>query len=146
MPRFSIKALLLFTALVGATLGFFLLSELRSSRPESPKCSCENRFKLIAVALQNYHDSHGHFPPACTYDANGRPLHSWRVLILPYMEQIVPYSKLDLRQPWNSPHNWQIIESIDMGEYHCPAVEGDWTETSYLAVVGEGTMCPAAIL
>ena len=40
----------------------------------------------IIVALHNYHDEHGSFPPAYVSDESGRPLYSWRVLILPYLD------------------------------------------------------------
>ncbi len=92
--------------------------------------------KQLAVALQNYHDRHRRFPPACTYDEYGNPLHSWRVLILPYLEETIAYLELDLKQPWNSPRNWPILEKIDPRLFHCPSGGGEPFEASYLAVVG----------
>ena len=43
--------------------------------------------KQIGVALHNYHDAHGCFPPAYIADANGRPMHSWRILLLAFLSE-----------------------------------------------------------
>ena len=48
---------------------------------------CRNNMKQIALALHHYHDAFGAFPPAYVPDEDGRPMHSWRVLILPFLEQ-----------------------------------------------------------
>src|SRR6478672_5330638 len=54
--------------------------------PPHGRMACSNHLKQIGIALQNYHDVYGSFPPAYVADANGRPMHSWRVLILPFAE------------------------------------------------------------
>jgi hypothetical protein len=62
--------------------------------PEHPRrAQCGNHLKQIGLALQNYHDTYNSFPPAYIADANGKPMHSWRVLILPFMEQKPLYDK-----------------------------------------------------
>ena len=45
-----------------------------------------NNLRKSRLALHNYHQANGCFPPAYIADKNGKPMHSWRVLILPYME------------------------------------------------------------
>src|SRR5687767_14136115 len=55
------------------------------SRPPSKRTQCKNNLKQIALALHNYHDVYGSFPPAYIADKDGRPMHSWRVLLLPYI-------------------------------------------------------------
>jgi hypothetical protein len=52
-----------------------------------------------------YQRQHGTLPPAYTVGADGKPLHGWRVLLLPYLGQTALYSKLRLDEPWDSPHN-----------------------------------------
>ena len=59
--------------------------------------------------MHAYHDKHGQLPPAVVCGADGRPLHSWRVLILPYIEQGELYKQFKLDEPWDSPHNIQLL-------------------------------------
>src|SRR4051812_3837711 len=61
-----------------------MLSPGGGSREAPRRTKCKNHLKDIALALHNYHDAYGTFPPAYIADQNGRPMHSWRVLILPY--------------------------------------------------------------
>ena len=56
------------------------------ARPAARRMQCGNNIKQLCLALHNYHDHYGSFPPAITYDAAGVPLHSWRVLLLPWLE------------------------------------------------------------
>ncbi|MBT6498149.1 MAG: DUF1559 domain-containing protein, partial [Planctomycetaceae bacterium] len=48
---------------------------------------CKNNLKQIMLAMHNYHEDFGSFPPAVVTDDNGHPMHSWRVLILPYLDE-----------------------------------------------------------
>ena len=68
-----------------------------------------NNLKQIGLALSNYRQDHGRFPPAVVYSPDCRPLYSWRVLILPYLEQKALYDKFDLNEPWDSPHNHELL-------------------------------------
>lgn len=69
---------------------------------------CCNQMKQISYAFHDYIDEHGHLPPAYTIDENGKPLHSWRVLILPYIKQVALYEKIRLDEPWDSEYNRQF--------------------------------------
>lgn len=68
-----------------------------------------NQFKQLALAMHNYHDVNKHFPPAAICDKEGRPLLSWRVAILPYLEQNSLYQQFHLDEPWDSPHNIKLL-------------------------------------
>jgi hypothetical protein len=59
--------------------------------------------------MHNYESEHGHLPPAVVYGDDGRPLYSWRVLILPYIEQNDVYKEFHLDEPWDSPHNITLL-------------------------------------
>jgi prepilin-type processing-associated H-X9-DG protein len=72
------------------------------------------------LALHNYSDIHDAFPPLYTVDANGKPLHSWRVLILPLMEQAALYSDIRLNEPWDSAYNKQFHDRMP-AVFQCPA-------------------------
>jgi hypothetical protein len=71
-----------------------------------------NNLKQIAIALHSYHDSVGSFPPQAVYDKDGKALLSWRVLILPYIEQDALYKEFRLDEPWDSEHNKKLIARI----------------------------------
>ncbi len=91
-----------------------------SASPPSTRMQCSNHIKQIAIAMNNYHDTLTKLPPAYTVDAEGRPLHSWRVLILPYIEQQELYERIRLDEPWDSPYNRQF-HNVDIPQYRCPA-------------------------
>src|SRR5262249_21275015 len=72
-----------------------------------------NSLKEIVFALHEYSDAHDRrFPPAAHGDRDGRPLLSWRVLVLPYLAQKPLYDQFRLDEPWDSPHNIRLLERI----------------------------------
>ena len=71
-----------------------------------------NNLKQIGLAFHNYHDVHKTFPAAASYDANGKPLLSWRVHILPFLDQAPLYKEFHLDEPWDSQHNRKLIERM----------------------------------
>ena len=95
-------------ALSGIAFALLFLA-VREAREAARRMACCP--DMVPIALDNYHDIHGSFPPAYTTDAEGNPLHSWRVLILPYIEQKELYDKIRLDEPWDSPHNSQFHKS-----------------------------------
>ncbi|MFY9251905.1 MAG: DUF1559 domain-containing protein [Fuerstiella sp.] len=118
-------------------LAFLMLPLTRNARPAAYRTQCKNNLKQIGLALHNYHDAHGSFPPAYTVDANGNPLHSWRTLILPFVEQATLYNSIDLSKPWNDPVNQQAYET-DLQCYRCPSTELQSGYTNYMAITAEG--------
>ncbi len=73
--------------------------------PTIRRMNASNRIHQIIVALHNYEAHYGALPPAILRDKSGRPLHSWRVLILPFADQKELYSRIDLTLPWHDPKN-----------------------------------------
>jgi hypothetical protein len=61
------------------------------------------------MALLCYQDEHGRLPPAVVYGEDGTPLYSWRVLVLPYLDQGELYREFHLDEPWDSPHNLALL-------------------------------------
>jgi hypothetical protein len=102
----------------------------------------QNNLRQIDIALHIYADTYGHLPPAATYDSDGKPLLSWRVAILPFLEQQNLYNQFHLDEPWDSPHNIALLQSKPK-VYHCPArpvsVNDDLRFTYYQAFVGPRT-------
>jgi hypothetical protein len=105
--------------------------------------SCANNMRNIALALQQYESVHGSFPPAYVADANGNPMHSWRVLILPYIEQRRIYDQYDFNEPWDGPNNSQLHATY-VKLFMCPSDVMSRTNTSYVVVTGPKTMWPGA--
>ena len=69
-------------------------------------------FRSIMLAFHNYHDVKGSFPAHASYDNDGKPLLSWRVHILPFLEQQALYEQFHLDEPWDSTHNRQLISKM----------------------------------
>ncbi|MDR1483825.1 MAG: DUF1559 domain-containing protein [Planctomycetaceae bacterium] len=78
----------------------------------SNKFSATNNAKAIVLAFHNYQEVHGTLPPLYTVDAAGKPLHSWRVLILPFLDKQDLYDKIKLDEAWDSEHNKQFHNAI----------------------------------
>ncbi|MDR2641823.1 MAG: DUF1559 domain-containing protein [Planctomycetaceae bacterium] len=78
------------------------------------KRSAINKIKVIILALHNYQDANGKLPPLYTVNAEGKPLHSWRVLILPHLgeTEVELHKKIKLDEPWDSEHNKQFHNAI----------------------------------
>lgn len=94
------------------------------------------------MAVANYHDSNGHFPPPYLAGPDGRPWHSWRVLILPFIEQNALHKEYDFAEPWDGPKNRRLADRMPrLFRFHA-GVEPTGTTTNYLAVVGPETVWP----
>ncbi len=98
--------------------------------------TCSRHMQRITLAMLLYEREHGTLPPAWTVDAEGNPLHGWRVLLLPYMGQESLYKKIRLDEPWDSEHNRQF-HGEDLAVYRCPSdpVAGPG-QTTYSVIVG----------
>jgi len=98
--------------------------------------------KEIALAIHSYHDTHGRFPPAYVADAEGKPIHSWRVLILRFMSDPQAkqlYQQYDFSQPWNSPKNLPLANHMP-SVYRNPFRRDSKPTTGYMVVTGPGTI------
>ena len=101
-----------------------------------------NNLKQIGLAMHNFHDIHKHFPPAVIYGPDGKPWHSWRVLILPFVGQVTLYHKYRFDEPWDGPHNKALLESVPP-VYRDPVHPGSEDAFAhYAAITGPGTAFP----
>ncbi len=85
---------------------------LKAVADELPARTEANNLKQIALAFHNYEATYGHLPSAAICDGRGKPLLSWRVVILPYIEQDRLYREFKLDEPWDSPHNKKLIAKM----------------------------------
>ena len=131
--------------MVVGTLMALLFPAVGAVRSAAHRHSCDTNLERIGHALQAYEAEHGTLPPAYIPDENGRPMHSWRVLILPYLDEHTLYSSYDFNQPWDSPQNQALVRKMP-SVFACPADPDakNAFETSYLVVRGAGTMFPGA--
>jgi prepilin-type processing-associated H-X9-DG protein len=129
--------------LVGIVCPGYLALEGSASRNFIRRIECTNNLKQIGFALQNYHKVHGHFPMVSACDKEGTPLFSWLVEILPDVVDGKPISdQLKQDEPWHSPHNAKILETLRIPQFVCPGVfqkESDFS-SSYAAIIGPGTI------
>jgi hypothetical protein len=90
--------------------------------------------------MHGYHEQHGRLPPAVVYGEDGKPLLSWRVLLLPFIEQKELYERFHLNEPWDSPHNLGLL--AEMPRVFRPYDGSSSPEpntTFYQVFVGKGT-------
>lgn len=131
---------------VGMLLLWFIKPEIGDGREAARRSGCLTKVRQIQLAIYDYSRAHGHLPPPFTVDEAGRPMHSWRVLILPYLgdpELQTLYDKIDLTKPWSDPKNRAVGNQMP-SIYRCPAFvpryPGDEHTTAYVAVVGDETL------
>jgi prepilin-type processing-associated H-X9-DG protein len=124
------------------TLALFMAHAMevrRSAREAAKRSWCANNLKQIGLAFHNYHAVQESLPPAAILDKNGKPLLSWRVALLPYLESSDLYAKFHLDEPWDSPHNLTLLEAMP-NFYRCPNdVTLELGMTGYQAVIGPST-------
>ncbi len=87
--------------------------------------------------MNDYESAMGTFPPAALCDADGKPLLSWRVAILPYIEQDSLYKQFNLNEPWDSPHNLPLVAKMPK-IYALPGATAQPGYTYYRVFVGHG--------
>jgi len=120
----------------GGILLALLLPAVQSAREAARRTQCMNNLKQIGLALHNYHDEFNTFPPAFVADASGKPMHSWRVLILPYLDQRSLYNEYDFSEPWDGPNNSRLLSRMPR-VFACPSDPNPGTTTAYAGVLGE---------
>ena len=118
-----------------------LLPAVQAAREAARRAQCVNNLKQIGLAMLNYESAMGSFPGAAVVDKQGKPLLSWRVAILPFLEQAPLYNKFKLDEPWDSPHNKELIQYMP-SVYACPS-NGPPAEpglTPYQVFAGPGSL------
>jgi uncharacterized protein DUF1559 len=85
---------------------------LQAARISAGRSQSMNHLKQLGLAMHNYHDVHGRFPPQAIRSKDGKALLSWRVAILPYLEADPLYGEFHLDEPWDSEHNQKLIAKM----------------------------------
>ncbi len=103
-------------------------------------------FKLrqIAIAFHNYHSVYHSFPSAAVHSKDGKALLSWRVLLLPYLEQDALFRQFKLDEPWDSPNNKKLLTQMPL-VFVSPDGKGkDTHSTFYQVLTGKSTLFDGA--
>ncbi len=136
--QFSLLTLLAVMLVAGLLFGLIGSAIQRKHRDRMRR----QNLKEIALAFHNYHDTYLCFPPAYIPDEDGKPMHSWRVLVLqfvddPETQQI--YKQYDFTEPWNSPGNLAVANQLPW-IYRDPFRRDSNPTTSYMVLTGPGTI------
>lgn len=136
--------LLLLIAVVGIVSSYVLWPTFQALRERRNRTACMNNLQLIAIALNEYCDTHGSYPPPIVYDDKGAPMHSWRTLILIELGYPSLYAQYNFDQPWDSEANSSLMMQCPR-EFVSPASNSQTgNESSYFLVIGKGTVFPKA--
>jgi hypothetical protein len=124
----------------GGLVALLIFPALGAARSAAKRAQSMNNMKQIALALHNYHDTHLTFPPAVVTDADGKPLYSGRVLLLPFLEQGALYEQFDKSKAWDSPENLPITMQA-IRTFQDPASKRtEPNRSDYVFVTGAGTI------
>jgi prepilin-type processing-associated H-X9-DG protein len=111
-----------------------MLPAVQKVREAADRIKSANNLKMLGLAMHKYEDVHGHFPPAVVYGRDGKtPLYSWRVELLPYLEEQALYDQFKKDEPWNGPNNVKLLPLMPK-VFALPAAPDD-TKTPYQVFV-----------
>ena len=126
--------LLIYGAIIALVVAL-LLPAHRGVREAPLRNLCLNKMKQLALGILNHEATHGELPPAYTVDEQGNRLHSWRALILPFLDRSDLYDQIDFAEPWDNPKTNPLCETT-LNFFTCPSTPFEYGETTYFAVVG----------
>lgn len=144
LQAFTLIELFVVIFIIGVLIAL-LLPSVSPSREQTRCMQCRLRMQRIGLALHYYHDSYKTFPPPFTVDAEGKPLHSWRTLILPFLPEDEPHAnaefeKIRVDEPWDSEFNSEFHKKMS-SYFQCPSCPRNIPPTTiYKMVVGENTV------
>jgi prepilin-type processing-associated H-X9-DG protein len=127
-------------AIVASSAWLYFAAERQTERERTT--DCQGYLTGIATAMHQYYEKYGHFPPAYLVDPSGKPMHSWRVLLLEFLDHEL-YEQYKFDEPWDGPNN-RKLETKMPSCYACKSDRGNkapW-RTNYFVVVGQSTMFP----
>ncbi|HEY2837871.1 MAG TPA: M56 family metallopeptidase, partial [Pirellulales bacterium] len=111
-----------------------------TARQAARRAQSVNNLKMLSLAMHIYAASHSQsLPPAVLFGPDGKTPHSWRVALLPYLEQNALYKEYKLDEPWDSENNKKVLAKMP-AVFRCPEDNPNSTNSSYFAVVGPKTL------
>ena len=132
----------LIVAIIGSVLRYSYATVSRA-RHAAHRTHCKKHLKIIGLAIHNYSDVYGSLPPAYVTDENGRRMHSWRVLIIPFLDCLDLYREYRFDEPWDRPNNSKLAGRMPY-LFRCPASDDYPGMCNFRCVTGRGTAFPGA--
>ncbi len=121
-------------------LAVLSLPAIESALDSVRRAQCAENLQRIALAMHRHHATNNSFPRPAITDAAGKPLLSWRVAILPFLDQKALYDKFKLDEPWDSAANQALLKEMP-AVYQCPdRSKGEPFTTTYRVLVGKGAL------
>jgi len=120
-----------------------LTPPIERARTAAKRTQSMNNMKQLGLAMHNFYDKNKRFPAIGSFDATGKPLLSWRVHILPYVDQQKLYDQFRRDEPWDSEHNRKLIAKMPE-TFRSPASDHKQKRglATYRLIVGEHTVFP----
>ena len=135
----AIKGEFAYTVPTIGVLTGLLLPAVQSAREAARRMQSQNNTRQLLLSLLNYESAYKRFPPRASKGKDGKPLLSWRVAMLPYLEQNALYQQFHLDEPWDSDHNIKLLDKMPATFKH-PSYAGPEGHTVYLAPFYEDTV------
>lgn len=117
--------------------------EVRAADSGQKRRASLNHLKQLVLAMHNYHSTHQHFPPAAVMGPDGKTPHSWRVELLPFLEENALYDKYRMNEPWDSPDNKKVLEQMP-DVLRSPYDDPKSTNSGFYVLAGPGTIFDGA--
>ena len=121
------------------SIGKIVAEGVKKINEEASRSQATNNLRQIGLAMHNYHDQNNGFPAAAICDKKGKPLLSWRVSILPYIEQDALYKQFKLDEPWDSEHNMKLVKMMPR-TYAIPGAKDDEGKTHFRVFHSNGAV------
>jgi beta-lactamase regulating signal transducer with metallopeptidase domain len=124
-----------------AQLVAMLLPAVAQARQSARRAQSFNNLKQLALAMHNYADVNNSFPPAVLYGPDGKTPYSWRVALLPYLDQDQLFKQYKFDEPWDSENNKKVLAKMP-NVFRDPNDPPDSISSSYYGLVGPSTIFP----
>ncbi|WP_428307572.1 DUF1559 domain-containing protein [Lacipirellula sp.] len=142
-PRTTMTEWMVIAAVIVILIGL-LLPAFDEAREYSRARGCRHHLQDLSQALRNHAAAAGALPQAITYDASDRPFYSWRVSVLPSLDQQALFGKFNPNEPWDGPGN-HALAILSVSPFVCYSNPNSGLalgQTSYFAIVGDQTAWP----
>lgn len=124
---FTLVELLVVISIIGVLVAL-LLPAIQAAREAARRSACQNNFKQVGLALQNYHSAHNKFPPGTTdHVSQNNEGYSWAIYLLQYIEGGVIFDQIDFNDDGfigsTNDHNRRLMADTEIATFNCPSSE-----------------------